>query len=79
MRGFLLCAKKGGVKMSKRYVTMEYLLKNVFVNISRGTLYRWVKEGTIPAHKVGKAKNATLLFDLDEVIKAIEKKKEQTK
>ena len=65
--------------MSKRYVTKEYLLKNVFVGISKGTLYRWVEEGSIPAHKVGKAKNAILLFDLDEVIKAIEKKKEQTK
>jgi len=54
----------------KQFVTAKWLTENVFIGVSKHTIYKWAREGIFPAYKVG----GSLLFDLEEVIEAVKEK-----
>jgi len=56
--------------LNKKFVTAKWLVENVFLGISKHTIYKWAREGIFPAYKVG----GSLLFDLEEVIEAVKEK-----
>lgn len=49
------------IEKDKRYLLVKDICK--YLNVSDETIYKWIREGFIPAHRVGKR----WMFDKDEI------------
>ena len=49
------------IEKDKRYLLVKDICK--YLNVSDETIYKWIRDGFIPAHRVGKR----WMFDKDEI------------